>query len=164
MPKTNNSIREVYMCDTVYNYLKEYKILQEKNKRSYKGRYKNYYLKPIKNKYNKIIEYKVVECKYKKDKNVEMVFTRNDGRYVGNDFIKYPLKIIHNELGIENCRFYDLRGSFATNCLKSGCQIKDVSKILGHSRIETTQNYCITSSEESKKEVIESIEELLKDN
>ena len=37
------------------------------------------------------------------------------------DIIKYPFKIIHHELGI-NCRFYDLRGNFATKTLRKGCE------------------------------------------
>ena len=82
-----------------------------------------------------------------------MVFTRKDGSYVGTDVIKYPFKIIHHELQIENCRFYDLRGSYATKCLRNGIEIKDVADILGHRRIETTENYYIISTEESKKEL-----------
>lgn len=46
-----------------------------------------------------------------------MVFKRDNGSYAGIDIIKYPFKIIHNELGIKNSRFYDLRGSYATKCL-----------------------------------------------
>ena len=67
---------------------------------------------------------------------VEMVFTRKNGSYAGTDIIKYPFKIIHHELQIENCRFYDLRGSYATKCLRNGVEIKDVADILGHKRIE----------------------------
>ena len=59
---------------------------------------------------------------------------------------------------IENCRFYDLRGSFATKTLRSGVEIKDVAEILGHSRIETTQNYYISNTRESKKEATELFE------
>ena len=67
-----------------------------------------------------------------------MVFTRKDGTYSGTDIIKYPFKIIHHELGIK-CRFYDLRGSFATISLRNGCEIKDIAEVLGHKRIETTE-------------------------
>lgn len=87
-----------------------------------------------------------------------MVFVRKDGTYVGTDVIKYPFKIIHNELGIKNCRFYDLRGNYATKSLRSGVEIKDVADILGHSRIETTENYYIYSSDESRKYVSEIFE------
>lgn len=48
-----------------------------------------------------------------------MVFTRKNGTYLGKDIIRYPFRIIQHELGIQ-CRFYDLRGSFATISLRSG--------------------------------------------
>ena len=98
------------------------------------------------------MEYKIIESKYKNKNNIEMVFTRKDGSYVGTDSIKYQFKIIHHELKIENCRFYDLRGSYATRCLRNGIEIRAVADILGHSRIETTENYYISSTKESRKE------------
>ena len=95
------------------------------------------------------------------------MFTKEDGTYLGTDIIKYPFKVIHKELGIENCRFYDLRGSFATRSLRSGVEIKDVANNLGHKRIETTENYYIFSSIENLKNVTETFEknfQILDDN
>ena len=86
-----------------------------------------------------------------------MVFVKTNGTYSGSDLIKYPFKIIHYELGIK-CRFYDLRGSFATTTLRSGVEIKDISKVLGHSKIETTENYYITSTIDTLKNVSETFE------
>ena len=54
-------------------------------------------------------------------------------------------------MGIENCRFYDLRGSYATKILKNGVEIRDVADILGHKSIETTENFYISSTEDSRK-------------
>ena len=121
----------------------------------------SYRLEPIKNKYGKINEYKIVENKYKNLNSVEMVFTKNNGLYVGTDIIKYPFKIIHNELGIKNCRFYDLRRSYATQILRKGAEIRDVADILGHSRIETTENYYIASSEKTRKEANNILEKII---
>lgn len=87
-----------------------------------------------------------------------------NGSYAGTDVIKYPFKIIHHELQIENCRFYDLRGSYATKCLRNGVEIKDVADILGHSKIETTQNYYIFPTENTKKQVNAILEEMLNSN
>ena len=120
-----------------------------------------YSLEPIKNKYGKIVEYKIIESKYKNRNNVEMVFTRKNGSYAGTDVIKYPFKIIHHELQIENCRFYDLRGSYATKCLRNGVEIKDIADILGHKRIETTENYYIIGSEEATKNINKKIEHIM---
>ena len=92
-----------------------------------------------------------------------MVFTRKDGTYSGTDIVKYPFKVIHHELGIK-CRFYDLRGSFATISLRNGCEIKDIAEVLGHRRIETTEKYYITSIEVDKNEVIKLFENSIRSN
>ena len=89
-----------------------------------------------------------------------MIFRKDNGFYAGKDIIKYPFKIIHNELGIK-CRFYDLRGSFATVSLRNGCEIKDIAEVLGHKRIETTENYYVSSTEKDKRRVTKSFEKSL---
>lgn len=155
--KTEGSKREVYICDTLYSILVNYKEHQDKNKKELGKKYKYYSLKEIKNKYGKVVEYVIVESKSKKDK-VEMVFTRRDGLYSGTDVIKYPFKIIRNEF---NARFYDLRGSFATTSLRSGCEIKDIAEVLGHRRIETTEKYYISSTDDDKIQVAKSFEKSL---
>lgn len=78
--------------------------------------------------------------------------------YVGTDLTRYPFKIIHNELGIKKCRFYDLRGSYATKILTNGIEIRDVADILGHRNVETTENYYISSTDETRKNVTDSYE------
>lgn len=154
--KTIGSSREVYICDTLYSVLSDYKKLQIKYKKGFGKKYKQYILKEVKNKYGKLVEYKVIQSNSKHNR-VEMVFTRKDGTYSGTDIIRYPFKIIHYELGI-NCRFYDLRGSFATVSLRNGCEIKDIAEILGHKRIETTEKYYISSTSKDKKKVNEKIQ------
>ena len=126
--KTIISIIEVYICDTLYSVLSDYGKLQVKYKKEYDERYKKYILKDIKNKYGKLVEYKVIESKSRNNK-IQMVFTRIDGTYSRAYIIKYPFKIIHHELGF-SCRFHDLRASFAPISLKQGREIKDISKIL----------------------------------
>ncbi len=46
--------------------------------------------------------------------------------------------------------------------LRNGVEIKDVANILGHSKIETTENYYISSSEESIKIASEKFEQIVK--
>lgn len=149
--KTEGSQREVYICDTLYSILINYKEEQNKNQKEFGNKYKYYSLKEIKNKYGKVVEYVIVESKSSKDR-IEMVFTKKDGRYSGTDVIKYPFKIIRNELGIK-ARFYDLRGSFATISLRNGCEIKDIAEVLGHKRVETTEKYYISSTDDDKIKV-----------
>ena len=157
--KTIGSSREVYICDTLYLVLSEYKKLQIKYKKEYGKKYKKYILKEVKNKYGKLVEYKVIESK-SRNNNIQMIFTRKDGTYSGTDIIRYPFKIIHHELRI-SCRFYDLRGNFATKTLRKGCEIKDISKVLGHSRIETTENYYINCTKDNLEEVSKNFEKEL---
>ena len=83
-------------------------------------------------------EYKAAENNLKCNR-VKMVFTRKDGTYSGKDIVKYPFRIIHHELGIK-CRFYNLRGSFATISLRNGCDIKNIAEVLGNNRIKQHRN------------------------
>ena len=147
--KTIGSHREVYICDTLYSFLLKYKVLQNNYKKEFDKNYKYYTLEEVKNKYGKLVE--------SKRNRVEMVFTRKDGTYSRTDIIRYLFRIIHHELGFQ-CRFYDLRGIFATISLRGGCEIKYIAEVLGHKRIETTEKYYISSTSEDKKEVGEIFE------
>ena len=154
--KTIGSQRDVYICDSLYKVLLDYKNSQDNYKKQYGKNYKRYILEDVKNKYGKLVEYKIVESNSRHNE-VDMVFTRKDGTYSGTDIVKYPFKIIHHELGIK-CRFYDLRGSFATISLRNGCEIKDIAEVLGHKRTETTEKYYISSTEQDKIRVINKLE------
>lgn len=150
--KTIGSQREIYICDTLYSFLLKYKELQNNYKKEFGKNYKYYILEEVKNKYGKLVEYKIIKSNSKLNR-VEMVFTRKDGTYSGSDIVRYPFRIIHHELGIK-CRFYDLRGSFATVSLRNGCKIKDIAEVLGHKRIETTEKYYISSTNEDQINVV----------
>ena len=158
--KTIGSQRDVYICDSLYKVLLDYKNSQDNYKKQYGKNYKKYVLEEVKNKYGKLVECKIVECNSKNNR-VNMVFIRKDGTYSGTDIVKYPFKIIHHELGIK-CRFYDLRGSFATISLRNGCEIKDIAEVLGHKRIETTEKYYISSTMRDKRKVNEIFEKFMK--
>lgn len=125
--------------------------------------YITYHLENIVNGYGKVIEKKIVKNTNNRlpFKELNLVFTKANGMYSGTDIIRYPFKVIHNELGIKKCRFYDLRGSYATKILRNGAEIRDVADILGHSRIETTENYYISSSEETRKEANDMLEKII---
>ena len=93
---------------------------------------------------------------------MNLFFTKENGIYTGNDTTRYLFQIIHGELGIEKCRFYDLRGSYATKILTNGVEIRNVADILGHRNIETTENYYISSTNESRKEATEIFDQNMK--
>ena len=58
-------------------------------------------------------------------------------------------------LGIPHIKFHSLRHSFATMCIKSGCDYKAVSSILGHSDIRTTLNLYVHPGLEQKRQCID---------
>ena len=161
--KTTTGDRKIHISNTLLNALKNYKKKQAYLKRLYGSSYHYYHLEDVKNDYGKVIEHRIVE----NDDNLltidtlNLVFTRENGIYSGTDITRYPYKIIHHELGIKNCRFYDLRGSYATRILKNGVEIRDVADILGHKNIETTENYYISSSDESRKEANDVFEQII---
>ncbi len=87
--KTPGSKRKVYICDSLYIVLIDYKNIQNNLKKQYGKKYKRYILEEVKNKLGKLVEYKIVES-YSKNNRVAMVFTRKDGTYSGTDIIRYP--------------------------------------------------------------------------
>ena len=160
--KTENSKRKVNICNTLKQALSNYKKYHEQLKELYADDYKYYHLENVINEYGKIVDKRIVINKQNEEK-INLVFTREDGTYVGTDIIKYPYKIIKNELNID-CRFYDLRGSYATKTLNNGIDLRDIADLLGHRNIETTGNYYISSTEETKLKAINSLEQTIKSN
>lgn len=162
--KTETGIRKIHISQTLYMALNNFKLKQDKLKKLYGNKYHYYHIEKEKNAYGKVVEYRIVENDSTGNtyNNINLVFTIHDGTYKGTDIIKYPYSIIHNELGIKKCRFYDLRGSYATKILKNGVEIRDVADILGHRNIETTENYYISSSKESRKEACDIFDNLTK--
>ena len=153
--KTKQGTRQISMSITLYNVLTNYKKKQQYLKNVFGNEYYTYHFKDVLNKHGKVTEKRIVqnEGNILQINKADMVFTRPNGKYVGRNILNYPFKIIHKELGIKNCRFYDLRGSYATINLRNGIEIRDVADILGHKYIETTENFYISSTDENKKNV-----------
>lgn len=53
----------------------------------------------------------------------------------------YSWNTARKEAGLDDVRMHDLRHSMASNLVNSGRSIYEVSKILGHSQIKTSQRY-----------------------
>lgn len=152
--KTFKGKRKIYMSETLCNALINFKKRQDYIKKISGLNYNYYHIEDVVNEYGKKIEQRIVKSSLSdiNSQKIELVFVKEDGTYVGTDLINYPFKIIHNELGITKCRFYDLRGSYATTILKNGTELRDVADILGHNNVETTENYYISSTNDSRKE------------
>lgn len=162
--KTQTGTRKVHISQTLKIALQNYKNKQDYLKKLYGRKYIYYNLEEVENKYGKIVEHRIVreEISNKDSKRYNLVFTKENGAYIGTDITRYPYKIIHNELGIKKCRFYDLRGSYATKILNNGIEIRDVADLLGHKNIETTENFYISSTESSRKYATELFDNISK--
>lgn len=55
--------------------------------------------------------------------------------------------IARKEAGMPELRMHDLRHSMASNMVNSGRSIYEVSKVLGHAQLKTTQRYSHLSQE-----------------
>jgi integrase len=62
----------------------------------------------------------------------DLVFTREDGRFVHPDRTTRRFVALSEEAGLPRIRLHDLRHTFATLALQSGVHIKVVSGLLGH--------------------------------
>jgi integrase len=63
--------------------------------------------------------------------------------------------------GLPCVHFHGLRHSFATRCIESGCDIKTVSVLLGHSNISTTLNLYVHPNNEQKLKCMETVSRYL---
>lgn len=76
----------------------------------------------------------------RKDNN-EALFINNRGNRIAAGGIRGILRDLENKTGVENIHPHRFRRTLATDLLNKGMPIQDVSKLLGHSRVETTQRY-----------------------
>ena len=90
-----------------YVHCKIIKISKSYLKKIYGDKYIYYHSEYIKNNAGKIKEIRIVKNNdnEKYENPLDLIFTREDGTYTGTDITRTPFKIIHNELGIEKCRF-----------------------------------------------------------
>lgn len=162
--KTETGTRKIHLSKTLKIALQNYKKKQDYFKKIYGKRYIYYNVEDVKNQSGKVVEHRIVreELSNKDFEKINLIFTRENGLYLGTDITRILFKIIHNELGIKKCRFYDLRGSYAIKILNNGVEIRDVADLLGHKNIETTENFYISSTEDSRKYATEIFDNISK--
>lgn len=72
------------------------------------------------------------------DKQKNLVFTTEFGRYINNKTLYMNYKRIMRKLGFPQLRFHDLRHTYAVNSLRAGDDIKTVQENLGHATASFT--------------------------
>ena len=156
--KTEAGMRTIPLGDTLKKTLLNYKKYQDFTKELYANDYKKYGLRDVKI-MNDVMTGRIVESKYG-EHDLDFVFTREDGTYSGTDMIKEPNSII-KELLNTNCRFYDLRGTFATRSANNGVVLKNIAAILGHASTKVTEKSYVSAVDEAVVKAINKMNKLI---
>jgi len=158
--KNPQSQRTISIGDTLVKALKEFKRLQEENRKYYGDNYLNHYEKRVISEYTQRPEIKIVDAKAELDIDLpeaKLVFVSPNGFFRGTESTRYAFKVINYELGIP-CRFHDFRDTHATRLIEQGADIKAVSKRLGHSTIMTTYNIYVRVTDKMETETVKTFE------
>lgn len=86
---------------------------------------------------------------YLQDRGIEdgaLFLNRRNQRYKPSG-VEEMLHRVSEKSGVSNVHPHRFRRTLATNLLKKGMQIEEVSKILGHSKLDTTMIYCEIDTE-----------------
>lgn len=110
--KNDSSYRKIPLTSKVIAFLKEIQAEQERNRL-------------------------VLGPAYKNEHN-DCICTWADGSPISPNTMSSRFEAFLKRNGLPKIRFHDLRHSAATALLKSGADVKAVSKFLGHSQVSTT--------------------------
>jgi integrase len=132
-PKSPTSYRSITIGETLINVLERNKEWQEKNKKEY-GKYY---------------------------KNSDFVCTKENGKNITTNSIKYLSRVVNLELGID-FNFHALRHAHATMLLESNANIKDIQHRLGHSRLSTTMDIYSHVTKQISENTVDIFENMLK--
>ena len=158
--KNPQSRRTISIGDTLVKALKEYKKLQEEDRKFYGDKYLKHYEKKVINEYTKREEIKIVDAEAELDVNLpeaKLIFVKHNGQFRGVETCRHAYKIINYELKISS-RFHDFRDTHATRLIEQGADIKAVSKRLGHSTIMTTYNIYVRVTEKMETDTVDKFE------
>jgi integrase len=96
----------------------------------------------------------IIKPYIKKSPKNFFVLTDNERPTEPRNYRDYYNKLIKT-LNIEDMNFHALRHTFATRCIESGCDVKTVSVLLGHSNIATTLNLYVHPGAEQKAKAVD---------
>lgn len=136
-PKTEDSIRSIPLSDGIVDMLEKHKI----NQKSQKLKFGKYY----------------------KDKDLEFVFTEEDGSLINPASFSHRFGDFLKENGLKEIRLHDLRHTNATIMLMSNIPAKVASQRLGHSNISTTLDIYSHVLKDMEKDVSEKISDIIFD-
>ncbi len=110
--KTNSSQRIVSMDNILASKLKNYKIIQDEQKKKWGKSYND----------------------------LDLVFAREDGNIIDPSTLRDKYMKFLKMAGLKHYKFHALRHTFASRALEANISIKVVSKILGHANVQITMD------------------------
>ena len=88
--------------------------------------------------------YSLLRRLYERNQNgIEYIFHDDEGKLLSYDYLKYWIAKACKEAGVPYHGQHVFRHTFATNCYHKGCDVKVLSKLLGHSNPAITYNIYI---------------------
>lgn len=149
--KTKSSIRDIDLQDNIYNYLKNLKIEQEKQKDELGIAYRSAKVAIDKgrNKHKEIVD------------NLDFINIKDNGELLTTDSAKILGRIARKELSV-NFKFHNLRHTHASILAEKNVPMMIVKKRLGHSKEETTMKYYTHITYGMRENLLNSLNELEK--
>lgn len=81
----------------------------------------------------------------------DFLFVKNDGTMYSSNAFKYWSRVFKREVGITDFNFHSLRHTFCSELAALGCPVSELCRMAGHSSINTTMNYYISSTETAQE-------------
>ena len=135
-PKSKKSMRYIPITDIALDALKIQKEWQIKNKEKYRDVYQEN----------------------------DFVFTEANGSMIRQRQFMDKYHAFLKEYGVSDCRFHDLRHSFASLMLEAGVSIKTLSDILGHSQISTSLDIYTHTYDSTKRIAVNKFNDIVMGN
>ena len=93
--------------------------------------------------------------------DTDYVCRHSDGRPISPQYISVVFRRFLAKNNFPHIRLHDLRHTCASLLLESGCDMKTISEILGHSDISTTMNLYVHIYDESKRDALAKLGNIL---
>lgn len=87
----------------------------------------------------------------------DYLFTTKNGTFYYKRNVRRSLLRTCNRIGIDPQTFHSFRHTFGTNLSRTGVQIEDTSKLLGHADVSTTTRYYVDVDAQKKLKAVEGI-------